>query len=205
VGDVRGLGPERASDPEAFFPMAQGSGAGGTLLVRASGDTAAVIPQVKAAIWGEFPNLAIPVPRTLEQAFGGYVAQRRFTMLVLGMFGLLGLTISAVGIYGVTAYVVTERTREIGIRMALGALASTILWSVLGRALSQVTVGLLAGLGIAWLLATSIGRFLFNVEPHDLQIYGAVCSVLVVSALAAAFFPARRAARVDPLVALRLE
>jgi putative ABC transport system permease protein len=205
VGDVRGFGPERLSDPESYLPMAQGSGGGGTLLVRTAGDTAAIIPQVKAAIWSEFPNLAIPPPRTLEQAFGNYIAQRRFTMLVLSVFGLLGLTIAGVGIYGVTAYVVAERTREIGIRMALGALSSTILCSVLGRALALIALGLVAGLGITWLLATSVGRFLFSVEPHDLRIYAAVCGVLVSSAFLAALFPARRAARVDPLVALRLE
>jgi ABC-type antimicrobial peptide transport system permease subunit len=126
-------------------------------------------------------------------------------MLVLSVFGLLGLTIAGVGIYGVTAYVVAERTREIGIRMALGALSSTILCSVLGRALALIALGLVAGLGITWLLATSVGRFLFSVEPHDLRIYAAVCGVLVSSAFLAALFPARRAARVDPLVALRLE
>jgi putative ABC transport system permease protein len=205
VGDVRNLGPEQTSQPEAYLPMAQGSGAGGTLLVRAAGDTAAIIPPVKAAIWGEFPNLAIPTPRTLEQSFASYIAQRRFTMLVLSVFGLLGLTIAGVGIYGVTTYVVTERTREIGIRMALGALASTVLWSVLRRAMTQVGLGLLAGLGLTWLVATSVARFLFQVEPHDLQVYAAVCGMLVLSAFVAALLPARRAARVDPLVALRLE
>lgn len=205
VADVRGLGPERISEPESYLPMAQESANAGTLFLRTAGDPTAIIPQVKAAIWSEFPNLAIPTLRTLEQAFGTYIAERRFTMLVLSVFGLLGLTIAALGIYGVTAYIVTERTREIGIRMALGAVPSTILVSVLRRALSQVSLGLLVGLGATWLLATSVGRFLFNVEPHDPQIYAAVCGVLVLSALVAAFLPARRAARVDPLVALRAE
>src|SRR4029453_16331261 len=76
VGDVRGFGPERTSDPEAFFPIAQASEASGTVLVRTTGANAVILPQVKAAIWSEFPNLAIPTPRTLEQAFGGYIAER---------------------------------------------------------------------------------------------------------------------------------
>jgi ABC-type antimicrobial peptide transport system permease subunit len=175
------------------------------VLVRTSGENAIVLPQVKAAIWSEFPNLAIPTPRMLEQAFGGYIAERRFTMLVLGLFGLLGLTIAGVGIYGVTAYVVAQRTREIGIRMALGAMASTVLWSVLRRALMLAGLGLIVGLGMTWLLAMPVARFLFNVKPHDPWIYALVCSVLLLAATTAAFVPARRAARVDPLIALRLE
>jgi predicted permease len=205
VGDVRTSGPELPVDPESYLPMAQGARGGGTLLVRTAGRSAPIIPQVKAAIWSEFPNLAIPTPRTLEQAFGNYIAERRFTMLVLSVFGLLGVTIAGVGIYGVTAYVVTERTREIGIRIALGAVPSSILRSVLRRALGLIGLGLLAGLGTAWLLATSVERFLFSVDPHDLRIYAAVCGVLVSSAFLAAFLPARRASRVDPLVALRAE
>jgi predicted permease len=205
VGDVRNFGPERTSELESYVPIAQGKAGGGSLLIKTAGDSAAIVPQVKAAIWSEFPNLAIPPPRTLEQAFGSYIAQRRFTMIVLSVFGLLGLTIAAAGIYGVTAYVVAQRTREIGICMALGALSSTILWSVLRRTLLHVALGLVVGLGLTWMLATSVARFLFEVEPHDPRIYAAVCGVLVLSALTAAFFPARRAARVDPLVALRLE
>jgi ABC-type antimicrobial peptide transport system permease subunit len=109
------------------------------------------------------------------------------------------------GIYGVMSYIVTQRTREIGIRMALGALASTILWSVLRRAGSQVGVGLILGFAMSWFLATSIETFLFNVEPRDFRLYAGVCAVLASAALAAAYLPARRAARVDPLVALRTD
>jgi putative ABC transport system permease protein len=205
VGDVRGLGPEQAVQRESFAPIVQGQVSGATLLIKTRGNTAAIISQVKAAIWSEFPEIAIPSPLTLEQKFGRFVAERRFSMLLLGVFGFLGVTIAAVGIYGVMTYVVTQRTREIGIRMALGALSSSILWSVLRRASAQVAVGLLAGLGMAWVLATSVQGFLFRVEPHDLRLYAVVCSLLALTALAAAMFPALRAARVDPVIALRLE
>jgi putative ABC transport system permease protein len=205
VGDVRGSGPEGGAQLESFIPLVQEETAGGTLLLKTAGNIAALVPRIKAAIWSEFPDIAIPVPRTLEQDFGQLIGERRFSMLLLSLFGFLGVTIAGVGIFGVMTYVVTQRTREIGIRMALGALSSTILWSVLRRASTQVALGLFLGVGLAWLLATSVERFLFGVEPHDLRIYATVCGVLVATALVAAIFPARRAARVDPLIALRLE
>jgi putative ABC transport system permease protein len=205
VGDVRGFGPERSIQRESFLPAAQGEIASGTLVLKTTGNTSALAPQVKAIIWSEFPNVAIPAPQTLEESLGRLVAERRFSMLLLSLFGVLSVTIAAVGIYGVMTYAVTRRTREIGIRMALGARPSTILSSVLRRASSQVAVGLPVGLVLAWLFATSVEKFLFRVEPHDLRLYAAVCALLISTALAAAFFPARLAARVDPLVALRLE
>jgi putative ABC transport system permease protein len=205
VGDVRGSGPERTIQRESFVPMAQGEVAGGTLLLKTSRNSDVVSEQVKAAIWSEFPGVAIPAPRTLEQSLGRLIAGRRFSMLLLTLFGVLGLTIASTGIYGVMTYVVTQRTREIGIRMALGALSSTMLWSVLRRASAHVAAGLFVGLGAAWFLTTSVDKFLFRVEPHDFRLYAVVGGVLAFAALGAAFFPARRAARVDPLIALRLE
>jgi ABC-type antimicrobial peptide transport system permease subunit len=118
---------------------------------------------------------------------------------------VLGLAIAAVGLYGVMAYLVTQRTPEIGIRMALGAQPSTILRSVLVRALRQLAAGLAIGLTAAWLLSTLVTDFLFRIEPHDLRIYAAAAIALLLAGLAAALLPARRAARVDPLIALRLE
>jgi ABC-type antimicrobial peptide transport system permease subunit len=174
-------------------------------MLKTTGRSAATASQVKAAIWAEFPDAAIPAPRMLEEHFGRYIATRRFSMLLLTLFGVLGVTIAAVGVYGVMAYVVTQRTREIGIRLALGAGPSRILWSVLGRASSQVAAGLFLGLGLAWLLEASVERFLFQVQPHDLRLYAAVSFALISAALMAAFFPGRRAARVDPIVALRME
>jgi putative ABC transport system permease protein len=126
-------------------------------------------------------------------------------MLLLALFGLLGVTIAGAGIYGVMAYVVTQRTQEIGIRRALGAMPSSILLSVLGGALLYLAIGLAIGMMGAWALSELVKGFLFQVQPHDLTVYAAVVSVLVAAGLAAAYFPARRAAGVDPLVALRME
>jgi predicted permease len=205
VGNVRAFGPERQVEPDQFYPASEADLRRATLVLKTRKNDPAIVTRVKAAIWAEFPDVIIPAPQTLERALAGFIAQRRFNMMLLGAFGLLALTIAGVGIYGVMAYIVTQRTREIGIRMALGALASTILWSVLRRAATQVGVGLIGGLVASWLLATSVQSFLFKVEPRDLRLYAAVCAVLAVTALAAAYLPARRAARVDPLVALRLE
>ena len=97
------------------------------------------------------------------------------------------------------------RTREIGIRLALGALPVTILWSMLGQALVQLAAGLALGLSGAWVLATFVAGFLFQIQPHDARIYVAVSATLIATGLAASYLPARRAARVDPLIALRIE
>jgi predicted permease len=205
VADVRGFGPERPVEPQAFVPLTGVEANRGTLLLRLDGRAAAILPQVKAAIWTEFPDLAIPAPTMLEERFGIFIAERRFSMFLLGLFGLLGVTIASVGLYGVTSYVVSQRTREIGIRMALGAQPPSMLRSVLLRTSTQAAIGVLAGFAMAWLLARSIEPFLFQVDPRDLRLYGAVAAILASAALIAAYLPARRASRVDPLIALRAE
>jgi ABC-type antimicrobial peptide transport system permease subunit len=160
---------------------------------------------VKDAIWSESPGIAIPQPRLLEESFGALIAERRFSMILLSLFGILGVTIASVGIYGVMTHVVTLRTHEFGIRMALGARRSVILSAVLMRALRQVAAGLAIGLAVALLLATPIAAFVFEVSPHDPRVYAVATAVLTLTAVAAALIPARRAARVDPLIAMRME
>jgi predicted permease len=207
VGNIRHDGPESGWRTQAFVPLAQSRVLGATLVVRTTRAAQGVLPGVRRAISSEFADAAIPTrvdEGALEQYFDGLVARRRFNMLLLSLFGLLGLVIAGVGIYGVMAYVVSQRTPEIGIRMALGALPSTILLSVLGSALLYMTIGLAVGLMGAWGLAGLIGGFLFNIQPHEPTVYAGVLVVLAVTGLAAAF-PARRAAGVDPLIALRME
>jgi putative ABC transport system permease protein len=147
----------------------------------------------------------LPDIETLSQYLRDLVAERRFNMLLIGLFGLLGIVIACVGIYGVIAYVVTLRTPEIGIRAALGAAPATILWSVLRMAVLYLAGGLAIGVPAAWSLGTFVSGFLFEVQPRDPWIYAAVVGVLAATGLLAALLPARRAARVDPLIALRLE
>jgi putative ABC transport system permease protein len=207
VGDIRQDGPESGWQTQAFVPIAQSRVFGATLVIRTASGAKGIFPAVRQAIWSEFPD-ALPTridEHALSYYFDALVAQRRFNMTLLALFGILGLSIASVGIYGVMAYVVSQRTQEIGIRMALGALPSTILMSVLGSALLTMMVGLAIGLIGAWGFSGLVRAFLFDVQPHDPRVYASVVLVLSIAGLAAAFGPARRASSVDPLVALRME
>src|SRR6185436_5919836 len=126
-------------------------------------------------------------------------------MLLLGLFGVLGLVISAVGIYGVMAYVVAQRTREIGVRMALGAPRWTVVRSVLGRASVLMAAGLAIGGVAAWYLSSTAQTFLFRMNVTDPRPFAAALGVLAAAGLIASAIPARRAASVDPVIALRAE
>jgi putative ABC transport system permease protein len=208
VGNIRHNGPETGWRTQAFVPLTQSQVLGATLVVRTSRGAHDVLPGVRRAIASEFGAAGVPtdvVEGALERYYDGLVAQRRFNMLLLTLFGLVGLIIAAVGIYGVMAYIVGQRTQEIGIRMALGALPSTILRSILASAVVYMMIGLTLGLFGAWGLAGFVRGFLFEIQPHEPSVYAAVFAVLAMSGLTAAFLPARRAARVDPLIALRME
>jgi putative ABC transport system permease protein len=141
----------------------------------------------------------------MEPVLAARIAQRRLNMLLLGLFGLLGLVISAVGIYGVMAYVVAQRTREIGVRMALGATRATVVRMVLANACALVAIGLAIGGAGAWYLSSAAKSFLFKLDANDPRAFAAAVFLLAASALVASAIPARRAATVDPMIALRSE
>jgi predicted permease len=208
VGDIRFDGPENDVRPQAFIPFAQSRSAGATLVVRtAPGGTS--LPDIARAIGAEFPAGVMPPlhmkVQTIEQYLADLVAHRRLNMLLLGVFGILGISIASIGIYGVMAYIVAQRTHEIGIRMALGALPAAILWAVVARTVRCIGLGIGVGLVGAWMLSETVSGFLFDIRPHDPAVYLMVGTLLVTIGLTAALIPARRAARVDPLVALRFE
>jgi predicted permease len=205
VGSIRHDGPEADWRRQGFVPLDQSRAVGATLVLRLSGNVTDVLPAVKSAIWSEFPGLALAEIQTLSEYLNSLIAQRRFNMLLLSLFGLLGIVIACAGIYGVMAYVVTQRTHELGIRMALGAVPAAILGLVLGRAAMYLAGGLAIGLVGAWVLGGLVTGFLFQIPPHNLRVYAGVSATLVAAGMAAAWFPARRASRVDPLVALRLD
>jgi putative ABC transport system permease protein len=206
VGNIRHLGPETPPRQEAYVSMAQDGMLGGNIVVRTSGDPMATLPAVKAAIWSVNKDQRLSSETvTLEAYMDKLIAQRRFNMALLALFGGLGLVIAAVGIYGVMAYVVAQRTNEIGVRMALGATRQNVVTMVLKRAAALMAVGLLVGSVAAWLLSARVKDFLFQVQPNDVRIFLAALAVLAAAGLVASAIPARRAASVDPLVALRQE
>ena len=133
------------------------------------------------------------------------VADRRLNMLLIGAFGVLALALAAIGLYGVMAYAVTQRTREIGVRIAMGATRRSVLSLVVGQAMRLVGTGVAIGLGLSLLVTGSLARLLFEVGPRDLFTYALAPAVLLLTAAAASYLPARRATRVDPVIALRAE
>jgi predicted permease len=206
VADIHHLGPETPPRQECYMPWAQEQTYGGTLVVRTAGDPLTVLPAVKSAIWSVNPEQRLTGDTfTLERYLDRLIAQRRFNMAVLALFGVLGLVIAAVGIYGVMAYVVAQRTNEIGVRMALGATKGNVVSMVLRRAGVLMLLGLAIGTAGSWYLSASLKSFLFDVQPNDVGIFAAALAILASAGLLASALPARRAAAVDPLVALRSE
>jgi ABC-type antimicrobial peptide transport system permease subunit len=176
------------------------------ILVRTAGNPLTVLPAIRKAIWSV--NNDVPIigdQAAAEDRLDRLLAQRRFSMALLVLFGVLGLAISAVGIYGVLAYLVAQRTSEIGVRMALGATPGGVVAMVLRRAGALIGVGLALGAGVAWYFSAVAKSFLFQIEPTDPRVFAAALAVLAVAGLAASVVPARRAASVDPIVALRQE
>jgi len=150
-------------------------------------------------------DIYVPHLEPLEKLIGITLAQPRFNMMLLAAFAAVAMTLAAIGIYGVIAYTVTQRTKEFGIRMALGAQRRDMLQMILRQSLSVVAIGLAVGLLAALALTRLMASLLYGVSAHDFSIYALVLFVLSVAALIASYLPARRAMNVDPMVALRYE
>ena len=205
VGDIHQTSLETEPLTEAYVPMAQARARGGELVIRTTGNPYDVLPAVKSAVFAVLPDVPLRNVGTMDGLIATRVAERKLTMLLLGLFGLLGLVIAAVGVYGVMAYHVSQRTREIGVRMALGATRSNVVGMVLLNACALVASGLVIGGVAACYLSAASQAFLFRLEPTDPRAFAAAVVSLSVAALVASAIPARRAASVDPMVALRAE
>ncbi len=205
VGDVHQTSLEIEPRTEAYVPIAQVRTSFGELLIHTSGDPYAALPHVKTIVLDVLPDVPLRNVRTMEEVLAGRIAQRRLNMLLLGLFGLLGLVISAVGIYGVMAFLVAQRTREIGVRMALGATRATVIRMVLTNACLLVAAGLAIGGAVAWYLSSAAKSFLFKLDANDPRAFAAAIVLLAGAGLVASALPARRAATVDPMIALRAE
>jgi len=208
VADVRRGGKEDAVNPELYFPAAQTNLYPVRLAdfaFRAAGDPKSLIGAVEKEIWAIDRDQPVTNVKTLDEVLSQSVAQRRFQMFLLIFFAGLALLLALVGVYGVISYSVTQRTGEIGLRIALGAAEADILRLVIARAMLVVGAGVAAGLAGAFALSRSLTTLLFAVKPADPAVYAAIAALLAIVALGACYVPARRAAKVDPLVALRYE
>jgi predicted permease len=212
VGDVRFRGLERNdSEPQVYLAASQQRGnqiafySPQDLLVRTTVPPETLMPAVRAIIRKADPQLPIQNMRTLEDVVNLETAPRVVQLRVLGGFAAVALLLAAIGIHGLLAFTVAARSREIGVRMALGATRGTVVGMVLRSATLLVAIGLaLGGLG-AWFLSAAAKTFLFRMDVNDPRAFGAAIGALAVAALVASVIPARRAASVDPMIALRAE
>jgi putative ABC transport system permease protein len=205
VGDVKQYGLDQPAMSAFYLPHAQFPASFMTLVVRTVGEPAEMLGTVKQVVQKLDPDQVPMEVATMEDVMVDSVRTQRFTMFVLAAFAMLALLLAAVGIYGVMSYVVAQRTHEIGIRIALGARLGNIFGLVMGNALSLAIVGILLGAVGAFVLTRLMKSLLFGVAPTDLPTFIVVCVALAAVALLASYLPARKATKVDPLVALRKE
>lgn len=205
VGDVKTNSLDEAAGPMIYWPYFQFPELFNTIVVRSDGDPARLAPAVKAAIWSVNKNQPISTMVTMEMVLAVSLARRGLYMILLGIFAGAALLLAGVGIYGMVSYSVSQRTREMGIRIAVGAERGDVLRMVLGQgtrvALLGVGVGIAAALGLTRLMTS----LLFGVSATDPLTFASVAGLLILVALCACLLPARRATHVDPLVALRHE
>jgi putative ABC transport system permease protein len=207
IGNERFQGLSEAPPIAVYAPLDQAPSAngGGVLLVRTNGDPTALIASVRGVIREQDPALAVFGLEPFAETMSRSVAERRFTMLVLGLLAAVALFLAAIGVHGVLSYSVTQRAREIGIRMALGAQPSGVSRLVVFEGMKLALTGTALGLAAAFLLTRSMGTLLFGVTPTDPVTFIAVPLGLALVALVASYLPARRATRVDPVTALRAD
>jgi putative ABC transport system permease protein len=205
VGNIRQTTLDAELRPAMYLPHLQSPNAGLTVLVRTSGEPLAIAAAVREQVRALDKDVPVTHIQTMDQVFGASVAQQRFSMLVVGLFAGLALVLASVGIYGVMAYSVAQRAHEIGVRMALGARTAQVLKLILKDGMTLALLGVGVGLAGAFALTRLIATLLFGVTPTDATTLIVVSLALLGVALVACYIPARRATKVDPLVALRYE
>ena len=205
VGDTRAAGLDSLPHPTLYWPMAQFPWSFMSLVIRTPGEPEALTAPVAAEVRALDPDVPLGNPRPLDSFLSQSVASQRFTMLLLGAFAAVAVVLAAIGISAVVANAVVRRTREIGVRMALGAGRRDVLGMVLRQGMMLVVIGIAAGLAGAAALTRVLRSLLYGVSPTDVVTFAGVPLLLAGIALVAAYLPARRAAEVDPMVALRTE
>ncbi|MGH9855845.1 MAG: FtsX-like permease family protein, partial [Blastocatellia bacterium] len=205
AGNVESAALDEEAKPEICWSMAQDTPLSMSLAVRVSGDPMQMLAAVRGQVWAVDKNQPVFNIQTMEGLLAKSVGLRRFNLLLLGVFALVGLALAGVGIHGVMSYTVTQRTREIGVRMALGAQASDVLRLVIGEGMKLAFIGVLLGVGGALAVTRLLTTLLFGVSATDPLTFVIIAAVLTLVALLACWLPARRATKADPLVALRHE
>jgi putative ABC transport system permease protein len=205
VGNVKHEDLKDDFQPEIYVPSWNLPAASMTLIVRAKASPESLIGSMRQAVQSIDPDQPIRRPQTLQAAIAKTVAPLRFVALLLALFAGLAFMLAIIGIYGVMSYAVAQRTQEIGVRMALGARYSDVFKLVMGHAMILTLAGIALGLACAMALTRLMTSLLFEVKPTDTTTFALVSISLTISAMVACYVPARRAAKVDPLVALRYE
>lgn len=205
VADARHEGLEVEAGPEIFYPFAQRTSGSTSLVVRTAGDPATRLDEIQQQVWEVDPGQAVYSAFPLSEAVADARARRAFLAVLVGVFAVLALILAAVGIYGVVSYSVARRHREFALRMALGATGREILRMVLREGSLLAGLGVALGLGLSLIVGRFLAALLFEVSANDPPTFGAVCVGMALIALAATFFPARRAVAVAPAESLKGE
>ena len=205
IGDVKDAGLNEPTPPQAFMPYRQWPVDSMTIVMKTTTPPESLAAAVRQEVRAIDPNLPVSSIASLESVVAESISQPRFYMLLLAVFATVALVLAAIGIFGVLSYAVSQRTREIGIRMALGAPGRSVVHLIVRQAMVLVLCGVAAGTIAALFASRTMARMLFGVTPTDPVTFSAVAAVLVTVALFASYLPARRATRVDPIVALRAE
>jgi putative ABC transport system permease protein len=209
AGDTKHSALDVENGPAIYTSMAQKGEPWrrwGVVVVKSkSGDPSALVPAMKKQVWSIDPQLPLTEALTMDEVMAASVAQQRFSMTLLGLFAGCALLLAIVGVYGVLSYLVSQRTGEIGIRMALGALPSDVLKQIVGEGGRLVAVGIVIGFVASVLSMQALSTLLFEVKPSDPLTLTVTAMILAATATLASYLPARRASRIDPMTALRRE
>jgi len=205
VRDVKQGGVDKKTGSELYFHAGRNAQATMNVVMRTALPVSAVAPTIQRAVRELDPTLPVINLRGMDEVFNESIGRPRLLSQLLTIFALLALVLSSIGIYGVLSYMVAERRREIGIRVALGATRQSVLKMVVGQGLRLTTTGLVAGLVISFAAGRLIASLLFGISTFDPITIACVIAVIVSVAFAASFFPGHAATRVDPIVALRDE
>jgi ABC-type antimicrobial peptide transport system permease subunit len=203
VGHVHRSGPTQESEPQLYVPFAQHVETTVSLVLRTNGDPGALAGPIRGVVRTHDPDLPTAQLQTLNELVTNATARQRFNMLMLTVFALVALGLASVGLYGVMSYLVSQRNREIGIRIALGGQPADVRRLVLRESLWISVGGLVAGAAASLALSRLLTGLLYGIKPIDVPTYAGIGALLLTVAALASYGPARRATRVDPLVALR--